>query len=164
MIGRAGVSAVVALLVAGCGTPGALPASLDAYPHATAMADCAPWDGIATSLFLSAAPLEPAAPPGSEVPRPHLWISVYRGVDALAGERFEIDQDRTAGSALCDTAGPCRPVTGGWIRFRDVSTRETLVGEFEIELGPAGAANRGTAATLAARFRARWHERTFLCG
>ena len=163
MSARAAFPAAVTLLAAACGSPETPPEPLDAYPHATAMFDCAPWDGIATSLFLSAEPLDPGAPLGSVVPRPYLWISVYRDVDGLAGERFEIDQDRSAGAALCEHAGPCRPAAGGWIRFHDTSTRDALVGEFEVEIGVDPAPNGG-AATLGGGFRADWHERRILCG
>lgn len=155
---------VAAVLATACSGPGALPEPPDEYPHATAMADCAPWDGTATSVFLSAEPADPEAPIGSEVPPPHLWISVYDGADALAGERFEIDQDRSAGAALCTDEGPCRPATGGWIRFRDGSTREILTGEFEVEIGSAGVPSDGSVRSLAGGFRASWHERRILCG
>lgn len=158
---RAPAVTVVAVLATACAGPGALPEPLDAYPHATAMADCAPWDGTATSIFLSAEPADASAPIGSEVPRPYVWISVYEGADALPGERFEIDQERSAGASLCEDEGPCLPATGGWIRFRDASPAGLLTGEFEVEVGPSDA---GGARTLTGGFRAVWHERRVLCG
>lgn len=158
---RASAMAVAAVLATACDGPGALPAPPDAYPHATAMADCAPWDGAAISVFLSSEPADPEAPIGSEVPRPHLWVSVYDGVNALAGERFEIDQERSAGAALCADEGPCLPATGGWIRFRDASPDGLLTGELEVEVGPSDA---GGVRTLAGGFRAVWLEREVLCG
>lgn len=128
----------------------------EGYALAYAMEDCAPWDGAATTVILSADPLVPGAPLGSEVPRPHVWLSVYQPRLEVLGERFEIDQDRIAGAMRCPEEGRCEPASGGWVRFREDGDGRDLVGDFELIFEDA--------TTLAGGFDATWHERQVVCG
>jgi hypothetical protein len=143
--------------------PPPIEATTPGYPNAYPMTDCAPWDGIATSIYVSAGPLERAVTPGSEVPRPHVWISVYVAAPDLTGTTTTIDNERQASGALCPADGACVTASSGWIRIRETSADRSLVGEFELEFfDPSELAD--TISTLSGGFRAAWHERSILCG
>ncbi len=129
----------------------------DGLPYAYARDGCAPWDGLATWIALSADTLHPGEPTGSEVLRPYVWISVYRPADALGGERFEIDQERIAGAMRCTTeVTRCDPSTFGFVEFRTREPDGSLPGLFRLRFEDGSTVEGG--------FRAQWYERQILCG
>jgi hypothetical protein len=133
------------------------PISPDGLPYAYAMDECAPWDGAATLITLSADTLRGGRPTGSEVPRPHVWISVYRPAHALGGERFEIDQDRIAGAMRCTVEETlCEPSTSGFVEFRMRESDGSLPGVFRLRFEDGSTVEGG--------FRATWYDRRILCG
>jgi hypothetical protein len=133
------------------------PGPPDGLPYAYAMDGCAPWDGRATWIALSADTLRPAEPPGSEVRRPYVWISVYQPADALGGERFEIDQERIAGAMRCTVeVTRCDPPASGFVEFQTREPDGSLPGLFRLRFEDGSTVEGG--------FRAQWHERQILCG
>ncbi len=154
---------LAAMLLSTCAEPAAIPSPPEGYPYAYAMTDCAPWDGVATSIFLSADTLGNAVPAGSEVVPPFVRVSIYEAAVELPGRRFEIDGARSAGAERCERSGDCRVATGGWIRVRADATRERLAGDFELEFGPDPVSGRD-ADTLRGGFRAEWRQRSVMCG
>ena len=156
--------AILTSVAVGCADePPPIEDTMPGYPYAYAMTDCAPWDGIATSIYLSAGPLERAVLPGSEVPRPHVWISVYTAAPDLTGATITIDNERQASAALCPADGACVTASRGRIRIRETSADRSLVGDFELEFfAPSELAD--AISTLRGGFRAAWHERSILCG
>lgn len=126
------------------------------YPHAYAMTDCAPWDGIATSITLSADTVRVDTPLGAEFDPPYLWIAIYENPGDLAGERFELDGARTGVGSRCESDGPCDATEGGWVRIVEVGDDRGLRGDFELRF-PGGP-------PLVGGFDAEWIDRTILCG
>ncbi len=126
------------------------------YPHAYAMTDCAPWDGIATSITLSADTVRTDTPLGAEFDPPYLWIAIYESAGDLAGERFELDGVRTGGGSRCESGGACDAAEGGWVRILEVGDDRGLRGDFELRF--AGEP------PLVGGFDAEWIDRTILCG
>ena len=131
--------------------------SPDGLPYAYAMNECAPWDGLATLITLSADTLRPGEPTGSEVPRPYVWISVYQPADALGGERFKIDQERIAGAMRCTVEETsCDPSTFGFVEFRMREADGSLPGLFRLGFEDGS--------TVEGEFRAQWYDRRIMCG
>jgi hypothetical protein len=148
---------LVCLLVGACrpSETSPPPGSPDGLPYAYAMDGCAPWDGLATVITLSADTLRRAEPMGSEVPRPHVWISVYQAADALSGQRFDIDQDRIAGAMRCAVeVTRCDPSTSGFVEFRAREPDGSLPGFFRLRFEDGSTVEGG--------FRAQWYERQIL--
>ena len=151
----ASLAAPIVLLA--CGSdPGRSILPPDGYPDAVAMAACAPWDGVATAIYLTPSPVELRTTPGEEVPRPHIRISLYRAREDLAGERIEIDQDDAGAAARCGTDGACQSAYRGWVRIRPLVEDSALVGDVHLEFV--------TGAPLDGMFDARWHETRRICG
>lgn len=133
------------------------PGPPDGLPYAYARDGCAPWDGLATWIALSADTLRPGEPTGSEVLRPYVWISVYRPADELGGERFEIDQDRIAGAMRCTAEETrCDPSASGFVEFGTREADGSLPGSFRLRFEDGSTVEGG--------FRAQWYERQILCG
>lgn len=150
---------VVALAVLSSCGPGEPPPYSEppaGYPHAYAMTDCAPWDGIATSITLSADTVRVDTPLGAEFDPPYLWIAIYESAGDLAGERFELDGVRTGGGSRCESGGACDAAEGGWVRILEVGDDRGLRGDFELRF--AGEP------PLVGGFDAEWIDRTILCG
>lgn len=155
--GRAAARAGVwALLISASACGPADPIRTDppaGYPNAYAMSDCAPWDGPATTIYLSSNEAEPDGLPGSEIAPPLVWVSVYQPRDALPGEGFDIDQGSIAGAMRCPSEGFCEPAAGGRIRFGPPATR--MAGDLVLDF-------HGD--TISGGFDAAWVDRRVLCG
>ncbi len=133
------------------------PDSPEGLPYAYAMFECAPWDGAATSITLSADTIRTGAPWGSEVPRPHVWMSVYQPAQELAGKRFEIDQERIAGAMRCEAGvSRCEPARSGWVDIRSREEDGSFRGLFRLLFDDGS--------TIGGGFRAKWYDRQILCG
>lgn len=117
-----------------------------------ALADCAPWDGAATSLFLSDRGVDGLPP----LP-PYLQVIVYTGGDQLPGTTVRLGEDR-AGSGLavrCESSAACATADAGTVEFAPVTDDSTLTGAYRLAF-PDG--------TISRAFRARWIRRVALCG
>jgi hypothetical protein len=139
--------------LAACSTGGeSAPTATGEWTYAVAMADCAPWDGMATTVFLTRAPY------GDDLPLPHLRLSVYHGVDEVAGKRWDVglEHDREGVPTFCPADGPCVPARDGWIEFDPRTGEGPLAGRYDLMLDN-GRREAGS-------FSAQVLERLALCG
>jgi len=91
----------LALGLGGCAA-GAAGAPGREWPYAEAHADCAPWDGAATTITLSETPI------GETQTGPYLVISVYRSLSEVGGiTRADGAQANSMSARLCPGDGPC---------------------------------------------------------
>jgi hypothetical protein len=125
---------------------------LGGYPYSYAVADCAPWDGAATTIYLTATPVD-----SSNASYPHLRVSIYHGVAALPGNSFEWPREAQVGNAVqCVSPGNCEAATSGRVTFGSREGDGSLQGVADLVF-PGGATLRGS-------FRATWREQRVLCG
>ena len=124
-------------------------------PYASASNDCAPWDGHAITVLLSGSA-------GSDTggidanSRPLVRVSVYPRSALTAGQRFSWPADpEVAAGVRCLAGASCESADRGWIR---ISGEPDSVWAGSIELHFADGS------TVAGAFRARWIQRTVLCG
>lgn len=117
-----------------------------------AVADCAPWDGAATSIFLTNAPM------GAPATYPFLRLTVYHDLHSVAGARWNIAASGrdAAQSVLCDKGATCAAAAAGWIDLARRSGNEPLRGEYEARFGDGR--------RLAGRFTAPVRATRVLCG
>ena len=126
--------------------------SLGGYSYSYAVADCAPWDGAATTIYLTANPVD-----STDLPYPHLRVSIYHEVAALPGNSFEWPREARAGGAVrCASPTNCEPATSGRITFGSREADGSLRGTAELAF-PGGTSLQGS-------FRASWREQRVLCG
>lgn len=114
-----------------------------------AAADCAPWDGAATSIYLSKS-AEPSGPP-------ELQLVVYLSAEELVGRRIELGrQEAGSGIALhCESASSCTTSSAGVIEFASPADEGVLAGAYRVEFDDGA---------VAGTFRATWSKRVALCG
>lgn len=117
-----------------------------------AVADCAPWDGSATSIFLSDAPGERLPPP-----LPYLQLIVYEPGARLSTRRIELGrmEDGSGIAVRCQAGGGCATSNRGTVEFDAPGPDRSLAGAYRIIF--AGD-------TVAGTFRARWSPRAAICG
>lgn len=134
------------------GNPDAAPPGGEARTSGIAVADCAPWDGAATSLFLAEAGVE-GLPPSP----PYLQIIVYQDGSTLPGGTIRLGEDQAgSGTAVrCDSRTACATADGGTIEFAAAADDSTLSGAYRLSF-PDG--------TESGAFRARWTRKVALCG
>jgi tryptophan-rich sensory protein len=121
--------------------------------HGVAAADCAPWDGSATSFYLT----NDASADSLPVTAPFLHIAVYDTPERLGGRTVTLGRSE-AGSGIavwCQTESSCAQATSGTVEFDRFTPGAELTGSYLIAF-PDG---RVTAA-----FRAAWYARRALCG
>jgi benzodiazapine receptor len=120
---------------------------------AIAAADCAPWDGAATSIYLSEVGDAVRLPP----PAPYLHIIIYEDGERLSGLHVTLGgQDAGSGTAVrCQADDQCSAANAGTVEFGRAEADGTLLGKYGLEFadGPVS----GT-------FRATWTRRTAMCG
>ncbi len=152
-VASAGVGLLAALL--GCAqrpeaAGGAAPP--DGYDYAFVMPDCAPWDAMALTLYLTTVPVD-----AEPVPPPFLRVSVYSSPGSVPGRRFRWSDssNQVAAGSRC-SAGGCTTATAGQVSFGRLMRDSSLQGELELKF-PDGARERGG-------FRAAWRGRPALCG
>ncbi len=120
-----------------------------------AAADCAPWDGAATSIYLSADTDVVSLPP----PDAYLHLIVYQSGDKLSGRRVDIShRDGNTGTGIavrCQSAGDCASTSVGIIEFDRVEPGADLTGSYRLMFNDEPAL--GT-------FRASWIARSAICG
>jgi hypothetical protein len=123
------------------------------WSSATASRDCAPWDGVATSVFLSPAPVS-----DPQAPRALLHLSVYRDMASVAGARWVVDgmKQDAAQASWCPAGGDCVLATTGWIEFSARAGDEPLAGRYDLTLSDGR--------RIAGRFSATVTPNPALCG
>ena len=123
------------------------------FTHATAMGDCAPWDGAAVSILLTTGPVDSNVQPSA----PFLGLAIWKSRADLGSTAFAWPSAEQVGAAsYCPTAGSCEAADSGRVQFRATGGDSALVGEFELSFK-----NRGH---LEGGFRATWIQRQVLCG
>jgi hypothetical protein len=123
------------------------------YPYAMVVPDCAPWDALALTLYLTPTPTD-----SEPVPPPFLRVSVYTSPSTVFGRAFQwkesISEIGTASRCLAGSF--CLPAQAGRIRFYALQADSTVAGTVDLRF-PDGSATRG-------RFQARWRGAPALCG
>ncbi len=117
-----------------------------------AVADCAPWDGSATSIFLSDSPDERLPPP-----LPYLQLIIYEPGSRLSARRIELGR-MEAGSGIsvrCLSGGECATTNRGWVAFEATDPDGALLGSYQLHFASD---------TVSGAFRARWSTRAAICG
>jgi hypothetical protein len=126
--------------------------TLGGYRYSYAVPDCAPWDGAATTIYLTATPVD-----STDVVYPHLRVSIYQGVAALPGNSFEWSRDAQVGGAVqCVSLTSCEAATSAHVTFGGKGPDGSLRGTADLVF-PSGTTLRGS-------FRATWREQRVLCG
>jgi len=143
----------LALMVACDGSSGELSELPEPFTHATAMGDCAPWDGAAVSILLTTAPLDSTMTPTA----PYLRLAIWRDKASLKDGLFVWPSDAQVGAgSYCATADSCEVAQTGMVQFRETGGDSMLVGEFELNFPHEDPFSGG--------FRAVWLSHTVLCG
>lgn len=144
---------IAGLLVLACsGSTGELGELPKPFTHATAMSDCAPWDGAAVSILLTTQAFDSITPPSP----PFLRLAIWKSRASLGSNVFSWPSDEQIGSAsYCESGEDCEAADSGRVQFRATSD-STLAGEFQL--------NFKTRGPVAGGFRAVWLEQRVLCG
>lgn len=148
----------------GCEGPGAAGDECGATPPAAdpgpvqlgvAVDDCAPWDGPATSIYVSAAGALASLPP----PEPYLQLVVYQPGARLPGSRVDLSrQNGTMGAGIavrCVPGGECASTGVGTIEFESTAPGDALSGSYRLSFD--GEPVKGA-------FLAHWIPRVATCG
>lgn len=145
-------SLVIALSACGDKSNGGLLPPPAAYPFAYAVADCAPWDGPAVTIYLTA-----RATDSTEFSWPQLRISVWRAVADLPGQTFSWPTEQQIGAAVrCADPDTCEPATAARVSFLSAADDTTLMGVAELTFAGATRVHGG--------FRAPWRRTRVMCG
>lgn len=145
-------------LITACGSPpGASSAPPGGFPEAVATADCAPFDGPATSIYLIPEGADSAGPLSGEASAPHIRISIYRDIGEIGGQTFEIEAAVTD-AVRCSGGTPCESATGGRVRVDEAGREDGVAGEVHLEFETGG--------PVSGSFDAPWREPEFemFCG
>ena len=150
-----GLACLAALALIACGTepsdtPSAQP--LPEFPFATASPDCAPWDGPAVAILLTATgdTLPPAA-------APYLHIGLYDTRDRLLRRTIRWPADaQVGGASWCVDGDDCMAADSGIVRLEAIESDSVLPGRLRLVF-PGGAVLDGS-------FRAIWRPRLAMCG
>ena len=129
-----------------------LPAPPTGYPTAYATRDCAPADGPAMRLYLSAEPSTELPPPV-----PFLEVTVWQGVQALSNRRVEWSGTSSEGTARrCSATDACEPASQVVLQFRPVGADTSVTGTLALHFADGS--------TVTGGFKAAWRPSTMLCG
>ncbi|MDH4132677.1 MAG: hypothetical protein OEW17_07790 [Gemmatimonadota bacterium] len=122
------------------------------WDHAVAIGECAPWDGAATTVYLTEVPYS------DQLPRPYLRLAVYHGINEVAGQRWDVGagHEQDGLPSLCPAGGACVNARSGWIAFGARSAEDPLEGSYDITFE--------NGQRLAGGFSAPVLERLALCG
>ena len=122
------------------------------WSRAWATSDCAPWDGAATSVFMTDAPGD------STTGYPLLRISVYHAIGSISGARWQVGESRAdaAAGVLCPAQGTCIGATAGWVDFDAATEAGPLRGRYQLTM-PDGS-------RLIGHFDAPVKQTVVLCG
>ncbi len=146
------MKALLLIVVIGACTASAGSAPSTEWQRAWATADCAPWDGAATSIYMTDAPEDSLAA------YPVLRISVYHDLRSVSGSRWVIGESTPDGAAgvLCGPGTSCTSATGGWVEFEGATAGGPLRGRYELRM-PDGR-------RMAGGFAAPVHQTAVMCG
>jgi benzodiazapine receptor len=135
--------------------PGGVPGPFESRTRGLAVADCAPWDGAATSIYLVPGRELTALPPEG----PYLQLIVYQPGNALPGRRVDISRQEgnlSSGIAVrCGADRACASTNLGTITFEPTTTGADLLGSYRLSFNGD---------SMAGTFRAAWLPRVALCG
>ena len=127
----------------------------EGLPYASASNDCAPWDGHAISVLLSATAGSDTAGVDANA-RPLVRVSVYPRSPLGTGQRFSWPADPEQASGVrCLPGASCESASRGWVKLSG-EPDSVLSGSLELHFADGS--------TVAGAFRARWIHRTVLCG
>jgi hypothetical protein len=129
------------------------PAVRQSWSHAVMMADCAPWDGAATTIMLSNAEVT-----RESNPRPLLWLSIDTSSGVVGGHRWPLGQSKDGGghAAWCPLDGECTTSTSGWVEVGTVTSGQAIKGQYHVTFL--------SGRTLESEFSATFDPRRVLCG
>jgi benzodiazapine receptor len=134
--------------------PGERPLSVAGpLSQGVAVADCAPYDGPATSIFLSESSDIDTLPPAP----PYLQLIIYEPGARLSARRVEFGRvEGGSGIALrCQPGGECATTNRGTVEFGAPQEDGSLLGSYRLTF---------SGDTVAGTFRARWSSRVAICG
>jgi hypothetical protein len=118
-INVAGPVAIV-LLFACTGATGEMGELPKPFTHATAMGDCAPWDGAAVSILLTTGPVDSITQPSP----PFLRLAIWKSRASLGSSVFAWPSDEQVGAAsYCATADSCEAADTGRVQFGETGAR-----------------------------------------
>ena len=142
--------------LSGCGAHSTPPSELGppaGYGYAVAMADCAPWDALAVTLYLT-----PTRATSESIAPPFLRVSVYSSPRTVAGRAFEWtgSMSQVGTASRCQSGSACLSAEAGGIRFDSPRPDSSLAGTVDVRF-PDGSATRGS-------FQAGWRGPPALCG
>jgi hypothetical protein len=145
--------AAVATIACGTEPDPTLPSEpIREFPFATASPSCAPWDGPAVAILLTATAdtLPPAA-------APYLNVGLYDSRDRLLRRTISWPAETEVGGASwCVDGDDCMAADSGVVRLDAVEDDSVLAGRLRLHF-PGGAVLDGS-------FRATWRPRTAICG
>jgi hypothetical protein len=123
------------------------------WAHATAQPDCAPWDGAATTIALSDAPLE-----ASPEARPTLRLTIYQPLHSVGGARWMLGESKPGGAMAlwCPSAGDCATIGDGWVEVNPLRDGGSLGGRYRLRLADGS--------LLTGQFAAEVRRIRMLCG
>jgi hypothetical protein len=145
---RVATVAVIALTAA---APIATPAG-SAFHYGTLQSSCAPWDGPAVEIRLTAEPAQ-----CKRVTEPYISIAVWRGLPIHAGQVVKLGTGSDAGSAArCTKEGDCKLAQSATIIFDNYQKSSGAAGHYELQF-KGGEILKGT-------FEVKWCEERVFCG
>ena len=122
------------------------------YPLAYVMHDCAPWDGPALAIVLTAHRLD-----SLETAYPLLRVVIYSRGGSMAGRSYRWPSDPTmAVGTRCSSADSCEAATAGQITLAAVRTDTMVEGGVQLHFA--------TGERISGGFRAMWLPRPVMCG
>ena len=151
---RGVIAAMMLPLLLSCGGSGGEVAELpEPFQYATAMRDCAPWDGAAVSILLTAEPLD-----STMIPRPpYLRLAIWKDLGSLQDAVFVWPSEEQVGAgSYCTGENDCEAALSGMVQFHKLGSDSSLVGEFEVSFP--------NEEPFAGGFLADWLSHTVLCG
>jgi len=140
--------AVIVLLVLGQVAPSAqLP-----FAHGLIQSSCAPWDGPAIGLTLTAEPAQ-----CERVTGPYISMGVWRGLPIHAGQTVKFGGGSDAGFASrCTKEGDCQRAESGSIVFEKYEEGSGARGRYELHFKDGN--------TLSGSFDVQWCKTRSVCG
>jgi hypothetical protein len=141
------IAALALTAIAGIGSPADI-----SFPYGTMHPSCAPWDGPAIELRLTAEPAQ-----CKRAPEPHLSIVVWRGLPLHDGQVVKFEPHSDNGSAaFCKNDSDCRRAQSATIVFEKYTERSGAAGTYELQFKEGD--------TLKGKFQVTWCEERMFCG
>lgn len=154
-INASALACLAALAMIACGREQSTTSSaqpLADFPFASATPDCAPWDGPAVAILLTAT--GDTLPPATA---PYLHVGLYDARDRLLRRTVRWPAETAVGGASwCVDGDDCMAADSGLVRLDALEGDSVLPGRLRLVF-PGGAVLDGS-------FRATWRPRQALCG